>query len=207
MRAFLVLGLAALSLAACNKPKPAAAGGPAAAANTAAPGPLALPQRKAGVWEIKMQVGDRPAFALRRCFSAGEITGEDFQRGPGRRMGAACKPTVSRQLDGSIKYSSDCETPMGGHAKSEGVIKGDFVTHYHADMTTTFSGTGTPLDGTRQSTMDATYFGACPPGVEPGAMLNASNQPMSQEELVEQFKARREARRAAREAADGGEQP
>ena len=49
MRAFLVLGLAALSLAACNKPNPAAADGKSAAANTAAPGPLALPQRKAGL--------------------------------------------------------------------------------------------------------------------------------------------------------------
>jgi hypothetical protein len=205
MRAYFVLGLAALSLAACNKPKPAAADGKSAAANTAAPGPLALPQRKAGVWEIKMQTGDRPGFAMRRCFSAGEISGEDFQRGPGRRAAAACKPTMSRQLDGSIKYSSDCETPMGGRAKSEGVIRGDFVNHYHADMKTTFSGTGTPLDGERTSTMDATYFGACPPGVEPGAMLNANNQPMSQEEIVAQFKARREARRAAREAAEGGE--
>jgi hypothetical protein len=199
MRTILALSVAvaALSVAACNKPAAPKAEAPPAAGKAGA----ALKMRKAGVWEINTEMPNMPVALgpMRRCFGAEEVGGEMFRR-PGRGgRGPECMPRIEPQPDGSIKIAGSCDLPNGGHSETTGVVTGDFATHYAVTMTNTISDTGTPMDGAHTIKMDAKYLGACPAGVEAGAMLDANNQPMSREDMVARFQAQRKARRDARQ--------
>jgi hypothetical protein len=179
MRVFIAAGLtgvALISLAACSKPAPGAAGGSAPAAG-AAPGPLTaaqIPHRKPGLWRqtIAMDGASDTGPGTQLCVDeASEAKMSAFaQRMPN---GVHCPtPQFTRNLDGSISFSESCDMGASGKVATTGVIKGDFNSGYTSAMDTQYSGSPVPqMNGDHKMTITATWTGPCAPGQRGGDMI------------------------------------
>lgn len=183
----LVCGAAALSLAACNKSAPPSAGSSQTAA-TAAPaapatGPLTLdnlPRRKPGLWRqtMAMKGVDRPMPATEFCTDAASeakmsLMGQQIARNK-------CQaPQFSRNLDGSISFTSACDMGEAGKMTSQGTISGDYNSSYKVqiDSTTTGGPPGAPAE--RKMTITATWVGPCAPDQKGGDIILPGGRKMN----------------------------
>jgi hypothetical protein len=125
-----------------------------------------LPARKAGLWEITMQVTNSPSQTMRQCID--EKTDQQMQRfGQGLSQQQCTKNTMQRDGD---RYVSESECKLGPTvATSRGVFGGDFDKAYRGEVDTRYA---PPMAGMSQSkmTMSAKWAGACPAGWKPGDM-------------------------------------
>jgi hypothetical protein len=125
-----------------------------------------LPSRKAGLWEITMQVTNSPSQTMRQCID--EKTDQQMQRfGQGLSQQQCTKNTMQRDGD---RYVSESECKLGPTvATSRGVFGGDFDKAYRGEVDTRYM---PPMAGISQSkmTMSAKWAGACPAGWKPGDM-------------------------------------
>ncbi|MDR3507549.1 MAG: DUF3617 family protein [Caulobacteraceae bacterium] len=189
-------GLALAGLAGCNKPSPApssapSAAAPSAAAPAAAGGPIALenlPHRKPGLWRqtIEMEGAAHSPPATELCLdAAAEAKLSAF--GQQAAEGKCQSQQFTRNLDGTISFSSSCDLGQGHIVSSKGLVTGDFNAGYKIAMDTTT--TGAPMEqmnGEHRMTVTATWAGPCPTDMKPGDMtmaggmkMNVLNHPMA----------------------------
>lgn len=178
VKAGLVCGMAALALAGCNRkgedaeePARPAASEPAAAQQpTAKPAArIETPRRKSGLWEQRVSMGDMTQVAA-ICLDKAVDAKLSWWGDQGVR--SACeKNLVSRQMDGSWRFSSVCDMGTGGVTTTSGVVSGDFNGRYVVKSESSTTGAATPqMNGRHSSSVEATYKGPCPAGMRPGDM-------------------------------------
>ncbi|HEY3887922.1 MAG TPA: DUF3617 family protein [Caulobacteraceae bacterium] len=169
-------GLAAVSLAACNKPGAAAGSSAAAGAGPAAAGPLSVdqfPHRKPGLWTQTMAMDGAPtgAGAIQLCVDAASEA--RMNMAAQNIAGAKCAtPRFNRALDGAITFTNSCDMGAGGKIQTTGTIKGDFNSGYVATMASTT--TGAPMaamNGAHTMVVTASWTGPCAPGQTGGDMI------------------------------------
>jgi hypothetical protein len=179
---------AVLSVAACNKP--AAGGSAAAPAATAAPaapasGPISLqnlPHRRPGLWRQTMVMEGMPQGMpeTQLCIDAPSeakmsLMGQQVSR-------EHCEtPQFSRNLDGSITFSSTCDFGgAAGKTVSHGTISGDFNSSYTTVIDSTHSGgAGSEANSTHKMTITSTRIGECQPGQKGGDMIMPGGRTMN----------------------------
>ena len=178
-RTVLMLGAAALALAACSKTadKQAANGAaPAgeAAKTTAAEAPSGPPTRKAGLWEQTMAFNGMKQ-TMRMCVD--EATEQKAKWwSTERRRGAGGSPECSEQkfsrsLTGGWTIHAVCHEPGGMTVATDGTATGDFGNNYHVEMTSVTTGSSmAEANGTHKMVMDGAWKGPCPAGWTPGDM-------------------------------------
>lgn len=178
-RTIVVVGAAALALAACSKTadKQAAAGAPAAgeAAKTAsaeAPGPAGPPTRKAGLWEQTIS-SDKVHQTIRMCVDEASEQKAKWWRSEGRRGSGTsdcAEQKVTRSLTGGWTIHAVCKTE-GMTVTTDGTATGDFGNNYHVELTSVTTGSSIPeANGTRKMAMDGAWKGPCPAGWAGGDM-------------------------------------
>jgi len=134
-------------------------------ASVAAQAASDLPERKAGLWEHRMQMSQTGSFthAVHVC-TDGSMDDMAIQRSASR----CAKMDIHR--DGErIAIESVCQAG-GSTATTRGSFSGDFSKHIVGQMVTTFS---PPLNGMKQNVMriDAQWLGPCKPGQRPGDVI------------------------------------
>lgn len=172
----LAAGAAALALSGCNrKPEEAAKPPPpeapaAEAPAKAVPAPPKTPRRKAGLWEQRVSIeGVEFVQVTRICMD--RAADEKLALGAQGPAAACEKNMVTRQLDGSWRFSSVCDMGSGGTVTTSGVASGDFSKAYAVRSESTTAGAAVPqMNGTRKMTLEAKWQGACPEGMAPGDM-------------------------------------
>ena len=130
-----------------------------------------MPRRKAGLWDIAMQMDGKggagsPAMKSQHCVD--EKSDEAMQRkamagGDGK---SDCKQTSMKRIAGGVEITAECKSAEGTtqvHSK----VTGDMASNYTVDNTMTFN---PPRHGMSEAhmTMKASYGGACPAGLVPG---------------------------------------
>lgn len=161
--ALAVLGaVAALgALAACHKP----AAGPSSTAHLAAPGP----QLSAGLWVE--QVSDRHGVSVTRfCLDsagAGALAALD------RQQNSQCsRHDMARAADGSWHFSTACDMGAWGKVATEGVMQGDFTSHYVIEAQSQTVGAAQPsVNGPWRVKADVRRAGDCPKDMKPGDVV------------------------------------
>ena len=94
--------------------------------------------------------------------------------GTGARLNAKedCQQSFSRGLDGSYAFSATCKKPGQGVVTSKGTIRGDFSSTYNVHIENDISGAAiSAINGHHVMDINATYVGACPPGMAGGDMV------------------------------------
>jgi hypothetical protein len=185
----LLAGAALLSIAACNKQTSAPVGAAQAASATAAPAAAAagritadaLPHRKAGLWRqtMVMEGVNQAMPAVEMCVDA---VSETKMALLGQQMNKEhCKPPqLSRNLDGSISFTGDCDFGAGGRTQTKGTMSGDFNSSYKTVLESTHVGSaGGPGGADRRMTITATWVGACAPGQKGGDVIMPGGQKMN----------------------------
>jgi len=131
---------------------------------------LELPQRKAGLWDMKMESegGAMPVTSVQQCVDAES----DAQlQAMATSMSAQMCPGQEMTRDGdTITIASAC-TIQGRSIKTNSVITGDFQSVY--TMKIAFEGDlqpGVP----RSMTVTSTWTGACKAGQKPGDVIMGS---------------------------------
>jgi len=156
------LALAILALGACHR------GGGAASSQTAIPG-AGEAQRAAGLWVEK--VADRHGVATTQyCLdqaSAGRLSYL------GRQLNGKCsRHDMARAADGSWHFATACDMGAWGKVATEGVIKGDFASHYTVEATSqTVDAADSSANGPRRMTADVQRVGDCPKDLAPGEAI------------------------------------
>jgi hypothetical protein len=143
---------------------------------------LGMPQRKAGLWELKteFQGGHLPARTMRQCIDAAsdKLMNANFAA-PGQE---ACSKRDIKSVGGTITIDSVCKfgaTTTTSHA----VVSGSFDSAYTVEVTSTRDG-GRPLPGMAPGAathmkIAATWLGACEKGQRPGDMIMGNGMTMN----------------------------
>jgi Protein of unknown function (DUF3617) len=145
---------------------------------------LDLPQRKAGLWELKMSFQGRrdlPGRAMRQCVDAQT----DKLMNSGFGGGAAAQSCTQRKVSpspGGFTVDSVCAF-NGATTTTHAVIAGDFNSAYTVQATSTRSGgrpmPGMPAGGTSHMSLSAKWLGACPAGTRPGDIMMGNGMKMN----------------------------
>lgn len=130
----------------------------------------ALPKRKAGLWDIAMQMQGQggagmPAMKTQQCID--EKSDELMQRkalgGDGK---TDCRQTGIKKIANGVEISAECKTAEGTTTVLSRMT-GDMGSRYTVDNTMKFVPPRQGMSEARMS-MVATYGGACPAGMQPG---------------------------------------
>lgn len=175
MRKALVLTAVSLvALSACSK-KPAqtprAPAPPGAAPAASAPlTPAALPQRAPGLWEQKVSSEGRTQVS-RICLD--KAVEQRFSVwGQHAGAGACGHPRITPRVTGGWDFASSCDMGQNGKTETHGQVTGDFARSYKVSAESTISGAHAALmNGTHAMTLEASWQGPCPAGMQPGDML------------------------------------
>ena len=130
-----------------------------------------LPQRKAGLWKMAMQMPGMPAgMESQQCVDA--KTDADMQRrGMQGEPGQKCTQKSIKRTAGGVEIEAECTSPEGKtHVMSR--ASGDFTKAYTVDSKVQFD---PPRHGMREASMKitATHGGDCPAGMLPGQVRMA----------------------------------
>ena len=137
---------------------------------------LDLPERKAGLWELKMtfEGGNMPAQTAEHCIDA--ETDKLMSATGGSMVQDMCsKPDVKKTGD-TFVVNSTCK--IGPYASSsQAVINGDFNSAYTVKVVSKQEGPAIPgMPAERTMTIDAKWMGACKADQKPGDMIMAGRK-------------------------------
>jgi hypothetical protein len=137
---------------------------------------LDLPERKAGLWELKMafEGGNMPAQTAEHCIDA--ETDKLMSATGGSMVQDMCsKPDVKKTGD-TFVVDSTCK--IGPYASSShAVISGDFNSAYTVKVVSKQEGPAIPgMPAERTMTIDAKWVGACKADQKPGDMIIAGRK-------------------------------
>jgi len=133
-----------------------------------------LPTRKAGLWDIKMQIEGRdlPVSGIQQCTDAD--TDKLMLSSFGNNGLQACPEKHIVSNGNTITIDSVCNVG-GGRATTHAVISGDFNAAYTVNVTSKQEGgraqSHLPPGGETHITMQAKWVGACAKGQRPGDMI------------------------------------
>lgn len=139
-----------------------------------------MPERKAGLWEMKMTFEGRnmPAQTMQHCIDAS--TDKAMQDMSGGMQAQSCSKRESKKVGDTIVMDSICNFGMGT-TTTHGVVTGDFNSAYTVKMTSKREGgpqmPGMPADS--QMTIEAKYAGACKADQKPGDIIMANGMKMN----------------------------
>jgi len=131
-----------------------------------------FPSRKPGLWEIESSHGGTAGdggHKVKQCIDAStDAAMMQSSQGTGGKDGKCAKQEIHKAGETYV-IDSDC-TVMGRHVMTHGVFKGDFDSHYTAEVNSTFD---PPAAGVaeRSTTLTARWLGPCAPGQEPGDLI------------------------------------
>jgi hypothetical protein len=141
---------------------------------------LDLPPRKAGLWEMKMQVegGAAPAQQIQHCIDA--ATDKKMSAlGAGMRAEQCSKQDV-KQSGGTITVESVCNYGAGT-TTSRAVVTGDFNAGYTVKVNSKREGgpsvPGMPAE--TKMTIEAKWLGPCKADQKPGDMMMSNGFKMN----------------------------
>ncbi|MEJ2378423.1 MAG: DUF3617 family protein [Pseudolabrys sp.] len=142
-----------------------------------------LPQRKAGLWELKMSVQSRnlPPQAIRQCIDAktDKMMNSNFGGGS---VGQACATHEVTRSPGGFTVDSTCSY-AGATTTSHAVLSGDFDSAYTVQVTSTRHGgpaiPGMAGNGTTRMTIAAKWLGPCRAGPRPGDVMMSNGMKMN----------------------------
>ncbi len=139
------------------------------------------PQRKPGLWEIKMQVPGMPQPMLSQQCIDEKTDDLMHSQGPDRSR-QQCRRNTMRRVGDKVIVESVC-TIDGSTATTSAVFSGDFSRHYRGEISATFS---PPLDGMKSSkqTLEAKWLGPCRPGQKPGDVILPGMGSLNMNELM-----------------------
>ena len=176
-RAILITAAGLAALVACQKkpsgaPKPPAAPSapPATGAASSATAPAAMPQRMPGLWEQKVSTEGRSQVS-QLCL---DRTVERRFTWWGQHAGrTGCSPPrITPHPGGGWDFASTCDMGPGGKTSTEGAVTGDMAKSYRLSARSTVSGASAPqMNGAHEMTLEASWKGPCPAGMQPGDML------------------------------------
>jgi len=173
MRKVLILTTGLLALAACNK-KPADAprtpAPPGAAPTSGTPAPTAMPERAPGLWEQKISTGGISQVSKICLDHAVEQRFTVWGQHAGK---SDCSKTkLTPRPGGGWAFASTCDMGDGGKTATTGEVTGDFAKAYKVSARSSVSGARSPqMNGTHDMTLEASWQGPCPAGMQPGDML------------------------------------
>jgi hypothetical protein len=176
-------GVALLGMTACQRGGAASGSGssassaasPAVTAAPSGPTPLSeLPHRKPGLWTTTMTRDGAPTAmpVVELCVDAASDA-RMSALGAGMSKDKCRAQSFSRNLDGSISFSSTCAMTagLGGEVNSHGTVTGSFDSEYTValDMVTTGASPAS-VNGERKMTVTAKWEGPCPAAMKGGDM-------------------------------------
>jgi hypothetical protein len=157
------LAVAALAgLAACNRTPSAASSG---ATVTVASGP----QQAAGLWS--QSVADRRGVqSVRYCL---DDTASNALAAFDRQLSGRCsKHAIARAADGTWHFSTSCDMGAGGKVAVEGVMHGDYRSHYFVEARSqTIGAADAAVDGPNRVLADVQRIGDCPRDMKSGDVV------------------------------------
>jgi hypothetical protein len=134
-----------------------------------------LPTRKAGLWEVKMNIGNGsvPAQTIQQCIDA--ATDQMMQSSAGPMSQQACSKRDIQKSATGVTIDSVC-TVGGKTATAHSVVTGSFDSAY--TMTVTSQSEGMPGGGMTM-TMSAKWLGPCAADQKPGDMIMGNGMKMN----------------------------
>lgn len=143
-----------------------------------------LPQRQAGLWEIRVDSGRSGGVPpMKQCVDAGT---DAAMQAMGSDIGQMCsKPEIRREGD---TYILDSECSFGGsRVTSHSVMKGDFSSAYSVDVHSKYN---PPFMGKSESItkLSAQWLGPCAPEQQPGDVIMPNGMTMNVTDLKSKLK-------------------
>jgi hypothetical protein len=143
---------------------------------------LDMPARKAGLWELKMNIEGRnlPVTGMKHCVD--QATDKLMNANFGGSVNEACsKQDVTKTPTGMI-VDSVCKFG-DATTTSHAVVTGSFDSAYTVDVTSTRQG-GPPMPGhvpgaATHMTIQSTWLGPCAAGQRPGDIIMANGRTMN----------------------------
>jgi Protein of unknown function (DUF3617) len=122
---------------------------------------LDAPQRKSGLWEIRITNARMPPQTAQQCI---DQKSDDMFRDAG-----ACSKKELRREGANLIGESVCKV-AGSTATTRSVFTGSFDSAYQVDIRTSYE---PPLQGMRETTarLEARWLGPCKPGQKPGELM------------------------------------
>jgi hypothetical protein len=176
-RAILICGAAALALAACSRKttdtateKTGKTVDITASAPAAPSGPMALPPRKAGLWEQTV-TSEKMHQTISMCIDA--ALDQKMKIWGSQNGKSQCgEEKITPHLGGGYDFHAVCAMGESGTVTSDGQATGDFGSHYTVDVTSTTAGSPMPqANGVHKISIAATWKGPCPADMKPGDMM------------------------------------
>jgi hypothetical protein len=124
-----------------------------------------LPSRKAGLWQLEMNIGGRIAQTIQQCIDA--ATDQMMQAGAGPVPRADCSKRDIQKSGNAITIDTAC-TVNGKPSTTHSVITGSFDSAY--TMTSTTQSDSAP-GGKMTITIAAKWLSACAADQKPGDMI------------------------------------
>ena len=172
------LAAAALAgLAACNHPQSAT---PAAATVAVTSGP----RQAAGLWS--QNVADRHGVqSIRYCLDGASA---DALAAFNRQLSGRCsKHAMARAADGTWRFSTSCDMGAGGKVATEGVMHGDFASHYFVEAhSQTIGAADAAANGPNRMLADLQRIGDCPRDMKAGDVVMPDGRRSRLEKLAAQ---------------------
>ena len=141
--------------------------------------PSDIPSRKAGLWEIKMQMPEMPqGMTSQHCVDSNT---DNLLQQQGQAKQECSKNSVRKEGDKTI-VESVCKIE-GSTATTKAVFSGDFSRQYRGEISTTFA---PPLHGMKSSkqTLESKWLGPCKAGQKPGDVMIPGMGSMNLNEMM-----------------------
>jgi hypothetical protein len=158
-----ILALAALAgAAACHERQPATNTAPVALVATA-------PAPTPGLW-IERVSDSHGAQVSKICLDAAAAT--SFAALNTSLTGRCSRHDMAQAADGAWHFSTSCDMGQGGQVATEGVISGDFTSHYTVEARSqTVNAVQSAANGPGRVSADLRRAGDCPADMKPGDVL------------------------------------
>jgi hypothetical protein len=158
-----ILALAALAaVAACHEKQ--------APANVAAVPPVAAaPAPTPGLW-IERVSDSHGAQVTKICLDAAAAT--SFAALNTSLTGNCSRHDMAQAADGTWHFSTSCDMGQGGQVATEGVVSGDFTSHYTIEARSqTVNAVQSAANGPGRVSADIRRAGDCPADMKPGDVV------------------------------------
>lgn len=127
-----------------------------------------MPVRKPGWWEMKVTVAGPTAQPVHQIVHICTDAAVDRVQTPfGIHAGKECPPVQAKQTASGWDFSESCVLGKM-HILTQGHANGDFASKYQAHVITRISPPPTPRAAKVETSIIATWLGACPAGKKPG---------------------------------------
>ena len=137
-----------------------------------------LPNRKAGLWEIRVSTEGSPEQVIKQCVD--ETTDAKLQE-MGSKLGEACAKNETKKTGSGFSLESDCQFG-GSRIQSKGTVTGDFSSSYSMEMSSSYE---PALMGVKdgKTKIAGKHVGACAADQKPGDVIMPGGQKMNVNQL------------------------